>query len=90
MLEINVGSTQPARNFSEELQNSLIERSLSLSNSWEQSGFNPKSMVGVVDSGIERLSDIAIHATHMSFYEIQNIVLLTPRLFFISPQDPSI
>ena len=65
MLEIHVGSMQPVRVFPEVLRSSLIERSLSLSNSWKQFSFNPEKMVGVVNSGIERLSDIVIHATHV-------------------------
>jgi hypothetical protein len=56
---------QPVRYISEVLRSSLIERSLTLSNFWKQVGFNPEKMVGVVNSGIERLSGIVIHATHV-------------------------
>jgi hypothetical protein len=65
VLEIHLGSMQPVRFFFEVLRTSLIERSLPLSNSWKQFSFDPEKMVGVVNSGIERLSGIVIHATHV-------------------------
>ena len=80
---------QPVANISEVPRSSVIEKSLSLSNSWKQFGFNPEKYGRVVNSGIERLWVALSFMSHMSFYEIQNTVLLTPHLFFIQPQAPS-
>jgi hypothetical protein len=77
---------QPVRNISQVLRSLLIERSLVLVKLLEAVWFQPEKMVGVVNSGTERLSGIAIHTTHMHFYEIQDILLLAPHFFFIQPQ----
>ena len=48
-----------------------------------------KNMVGVVNSGIERVSGIVIHATHAFLWNSEHgTLLLAPHLFFIQPQAP--